>query len=71
MKNLVKNGVNVQLVIKKSSAESLNAYCLILEDASYIIKVINGQMTCIEKKNIVYIYKNERVDSASEIRKHC
>ena len=46
--NLVKNGVNIQLVIKKSSAEPLNAYCLILEDASYIIKVINGQMTRIE-----------------------
>ena len=46
--NLVKNGVNVQLVIKKSSAEPLNAYCLILEDTSYVIKVINGQMTRIE-----------------------
>ena len=46
--NLVKNGVNIQLVIKKSSAEPLNAYCLILEDASYIIKVINGQRTRIE-----------------------
>ena len=31
--NLVENGVNIQLVIKKSSAEPLNAYCLILEDA--------------------------------------
>ena len=28
--NLVKNGVNIQLCIKKSSAESLDAYCLIL-----------------------------------------
>ena len=46
--NLVKIGVNIQLVIKKSSAEPLNAYCLILEEASYIIKVINGQMTRIE-----------------------
>ena len=46
--NLVKNGVNIQLVIKKSSAEPLNAYCLILEDTSYLIKVINGQMMRID-----------------------
>ena len=46
--NLVKNGVNIQLVIKKPSDKPLNAYCLLLEDASYIIKVINGQMTRIE-----------------------
>jgi hypothetical protein len=46
--NLVKNGVNIQLAIKKSSAEPLSAYCLILEDASHIIKVLNGQMTRIE-----------------------
>ena len=56
--NLVKNGVNIQLVIKKSSAEPLNAYCLILEHI-------------LNRKKIVYIYKNERVDIASEIRKHC
>ena len=46
--NLVKNGVNIQLTLKKSTAEPLSAYCLILEDASHIIKVINGQMTRIE-----------------------
>ena len=46
--NLVKNGIQIQLEIKKSSAESLTAYCLILEDTSHVIKVINGQMTRIE-----------------------
>ena len=46
--NLVKNGIQIQLEIRKSSAESLTAYCLILEDTSHIIKVVNGQMTRIE-----------------------
>ena len=46
--NLVKNGIQIQLEIKKSSSESLTAYCLILEDTSHVIKVINGQMTRIE-----------------------
>ena len=46
--NLVKNGIQIQLEIKKSSSESLTAYCLILEDMSHVIKVINGQMTRIE-----------------------
>ena len=46
--NLIKNGIQIQLEIKKSSSESLTAYCLILEDTSHVIKVINGQMTRIE-----------------------
>ena len=46
--NLVKNGIQIQLEIKKSSSESLTAYCLILEDISHVIKVINCQMTRIE-----------------------
>lgn len=46
--NLVKNGVNIQLHIKKSNNESLTAYCLILEDTSHVIKILNGQMTRIE-----------------------
>lgn len=46
--NLVKNGVNIQISIKKSHAESLTAYCLILEDTSHVIKVIGGQMSRIE-----------------------
>ena len=36
--NLVKNGIQIQLEIKKSSSESLTAYCLILEDISHVIK---------------------------------
>jgi hypothetical protein len=36
------------LKIKKTSAESLTAYCLILEDSSHIIKIIDGQMTRID-----------------------
>jgi len=46
--NLAKKGSSIQLHIKKSSAESLTAYCLILEDSSHIIKIINGHMTRID-----------------------
>ena len=46
--NLTKNGVNIQIHIEKSHAESLTAYCLILEDCSYNIKLLNGQMTRVE-----------------------
>ena len=35
--NLVKNGIQIQLDIKKSSSESLTAYCLILEDTLHVI----------------------------------
>ena len=46
--NLVKNGVNIQLRIKKTSDEQLTAYCLILEETSHLIKVIDSRMTRIE-----------------------
>ena len=46
--NLSKNGVKIQLKIKKSSAESLTGYCLVLEDSSHLIKVIQGKMTRID-----------------------